>query len=105
MSIESNINSYYEELIASMAERAKGYEDEGGVWDGSDAIWQAIDDSLMFYCDQGYVLAMAVCRGYVNWYKDVSWDEITEMLYEDVSEELDYLKKNEEESEKGKDEQ
>jgi hypothetical protein len=47
----------------------------------------------MYYCDQGYVLAMAICRGYANWYKDVSWDEITEMLYEDVSEELADLQK------------
>lgn len=96
MSVESNLNVYYEELVASMAEQAKNYEDEGGVWDGSDAIWQAIDEGLMYYCDQGYVLAMAVCRGYVNWYKDVSWDEITEMLYSDVSEELEYLKKSKE---------
>lgn len=48
---------------------------------------------------------MAVCRGYIDWYREIGWDAITEMLYEDVSEELDYLKKNEQESEKEEDEQ
>jgi len=93
MSVDSNINMYYEELVASMAERAKDNLDDGGYGDESECIWQAIDDGLMYYCDQGYVLAIAVCRGYVNWYKDVSWDEITEMLYSDVSEELADLQK------------
>lgn len=105
MSIESNINSYYEELIASMSERAKDNLDDGGYGDESDCIWQAIDDSLIYYCDQGYVLAMATCRGYLNWYKDINWDEITEMLFDDVMEEIDYMKKNEQESEKEEDEQ
>ena len=59
----------------------------------------------MYYCDQGYVLAMATCRGYLNWYKDINWDEITEMLFDDVMEEIDYIKKNEQESEKDEDEQ
>lgn len=94
MATESNINSYYEEIIASMAKRAiencEGWE---GEQDESEPIWQAIDDGLMYYCDQGYVLAMAVCRGYVNWYKNISWDEITEMIYNDVVEEMEWQKK------------
>lgn len=93
MSVDNNINLYYEELVQSMAERAKDSIVPGGYEDETDAIWQAIDNSLMFYSDVGYVLAMATCRGYIEWNKDVNWDEISEMLYEDVSEELENLKK------------
>lgn len=94
MATESNINSYYEEIVASMAERAlENCEEWEGEQDESEPIWQAIDDGLMYYCDQGYVLAMAICRGYASWYKDISWDEITEMLYNDVVEEMEWQKK------------
>ena len=94
--VQSNIDSYYEEMVDSMAERAIGDMSDGGYEDEVEAIWQEIDDGLMFYCDQGYVLAMACCRGYIDWYKDVKWDEITEMLYEDVSEAYEYKKKQQE---------
>lgn len=93
--LKSNINSYYEELIASMAERVKDNLDDGGYGDEDECIWQAIDDGLIYYADQGYVLAMAICRGYISWYKDINWDEITEMLYSDVQEEINYIKENE----------
>ena len=92
---KSNINECYEELISSMAERAYDNIKDGGYGDDSECIWQAIDDELIYYADQGYVLAMAICRGYINWYKEVNWDEITEMLYSDVQEEIDYLKEKE----------
>ena len=90
MSVDSNINSYYEGIVESMAERALDNLDDGGYGDESECIWQAIDDGLMYYCDQGYVLAIAICRGYISWYKEVNWDEITEMLYDDVSEEMEH---------------
>lgn len=94
MATESNINTYYEEIVASMAERAlENCEAWEGDQDESEPIWQAIDDGLMYYCDQGYVLAMAICRGYASWYKDISWEEITEMLYNDVVEEMEWQKK------------
>ena len=96
MSVNSNINMYYEELIDSIAERAKDNIADGGYEDETEAIWQAIDDGLMYYCDQGYILAMAVCRGYISWYKEVNWDEITEMIYEDVSERMETLKEKQE---------
>lgn len=89
MSVESNINLYYEGIISSIADRVEDYRKDGGVWDGSDEMYQAIDDELIYYCDQGYILAMAVCRGYINWYKEVKWDEVYEMLYSDVQEELE----------------
>ena len=91
----SNINECYEELISSMAKRAYDNIKDGGYGDDSECIWQAIDDELIYYADQGYVLAMAICRGYISWYKEVNWDEITEMLYSDVQEEIDYLKEKE----------
>ena len=93
---KSNINECYEELISSMAERAYDNIKDGGYGDDSEFIWQAIDDELIYYADQGYVLAMAICRGYISWYKEVNWDEITEMLYSDVQEEIDYLKEKDE---------
>lgn len=90
MSVDSNINSYYEELVSSIADRAEDYKKDGGVWDGSDEVYQAIDDEMIYYCDQGYVLAMAICKGYISWYKNVQWDEVYEMLYSDVQDELEY---------------
>lgn len=93
MSVDSNINSYYEELVSNIADRVEDYKKDGGVWDGSDEVYQAIDDEMIYYCDQGYVLAMAVCRGYISWYKEVNWDEVYEMLYSDVLEELESRKK------------
>lgn len=90
---ESNINIYYEELIESIAERA--YEDmkDDDAWDSSDEIWNAIDDSLIYYTDQAYVVAHALQNGFIEWGKEPMWDEITEMIYDDVAEEIERLKK------------
>lgn len=84
MSIESNINSYYWELVASLAERAK---DSDGM-ERDDAIMQAIDDGLIYYCDQAYIVAYALEQGYVKWGGEVAWDDIYNMLYNDINEEL-----------------
>lgn len=92
---KSNISSYYEDLVASIAERAKWSIDDESYEDEADAIWQAIDDGLMFYCDQGYILAFAVCNGYISWGKPFEWDSVYEMLYGDVMDELEYLKSKE----------
>ena len=91
--VQSNINMYYEELIDSMAERAIGDMSDDNNENDEDIIWQAIDDGLMFYCDQGYILAMAVCRGYIDWCREIDWDGITEMLYDDVAEQMEWRKK------------
>lgn len=92
---KSNINSYYEDLVNSIAERAYDNIKDGGYSDDSECIWQAIDDGLMFYCDQGYILAFAVCNGYINWGKPFEWDAVYEMLYSNVVDELEYLKNKE----------
>ena len=95
MATESNINMYYEELIESLAERAYDNAKDGGYGDDDECIWQAIDDGLIYYTDQAYVVAHALQNGFIEWGKEPLWDEITEMLYSDVSEALEELKKGE----------
>lgn len=99
MATESNINTYYEELINSLAERA--YDDikdnEGDDYEyEADAISQAIDDGLIYYADQAYIIAHAFQSGLIDWGKDINWDIIWEELYNDVSEELQAIKHDKE---------
>lgn len=91
MAVESNINMYYEELIASMAERALD-NIENDV-DETDAINQAIDDGLIYYTDQAYIIAHALQNGFIKWGGEVEWDAIWEDIYADVSAELEELRK------------
>ena len=97
MATESNINMYYEELIESLAERAYDNVKDGGYGDEDECIWNAIDDGLIYYTDQAYVVAHALQNGFIEWGKEPLWEEITEMLYSDVSEELEEMKKKGEE--------
>lgn len=97
MAVESNIEMYYEELIESIAERA--YDDMKNGGDEDECIWQAIDDGLIYYCDQAYVIANALQNGFISWGKTIEWDAIIDMLYSDVSEELEELKKGDEDDE------
>lgn len=94
MAVESNINMYYEELIESLAERAFDSVQDGGYGDDDECIWQAIDDGLIYYTDQAYIVAHALQGGFISWGKTIEWDAIIDMLYSDVSE---ALKKKEEE--------
>ena len=94
MSVESNINIYYEELVESLAERAFDsiqYVDDDV--DETDLIWEAIDSGLIYYTDQAYVVAHALQEGFIEWGKEPLWDRIAEMLYDDVAEEVERLKK------------
>ena len=93
MAVESNINIYYEELIESLAERAFDSMKDGGYGDEDEFIWQAIDDGLIYYADQAYVVANALQNGFICWGKTIEWDAIIDMLYSDVSEELEEMKK------------
>lgn len=93
MSINSNINLYYEELVQSIAERAYDNMKDGGYSGDDECVWSAIDDGLMYYCDEAYVLAMALCRGVITWNNDVNWDEINDMFCQDVDEEIENIKK------------
>ena len=94
MAVESNIEMYYEELIESIVERA--YDDMKDGGDEDECIWQAIDDGLIYYCDQAYVIANALQNGFISWGKTIEWDTIIDMLYSAVSEELEAIKKGEE---------
>ena len=94
MAVESNIEMYYEELISSLAERAFDDMKDGG--DEDECIWQAIDDGLIYYADQAYVVANALQNGFISWGKTIEWDAIIDMIYSDVSEELETIKKGEE---------
>lgn len=96
MAVESNINMYYEELIESLAERAYDSMKDGGYGDEDECIWNAIDDGLIYYCDQAYVVANALQNGFISWGKTIEWDAIIDMLYSDVREELGTMKKGEE---------
>ena len=93
MAVESNIEMYYEELIECIAERA--YDDMKNGGDEDECVWQAIDDGLIYYCDQAYVVANALQNGFISWGKTIEWDAIIDMLYSDVSEESEEMKKGE----------
>ena len=94
MAVESNIEMYYEELIESLAERA--YDDMKNGGDEDECVWQAIDDGLIYYFDQAYIVANALQNGFISWGKTIEWDTIIDMLYSDVKEELGTMKKGEE---------
>lgn len=94
MAVESNIEMYYEELVNSLAERAYDSLKDGG--DEDECIWQAIDDGLIYYCDQAYVAANAVQNGFIQWNRTIEWDAVIDMLYSDVKEELGTMKKGKE---------
>lgn len=94
MSVESNINMYYEELVASIAERAAD-DIKNGV-EEDEAIMQAIDDGLMYYTDQAYIVAHTLQNGFIKWGQECEWDAIFEDLYADVSAELEELKEEKE---------
>ena len=94
MSVESNINMYYEELVASIAERAT--DDIKNDVEEDEAIMRAIDDGLMYYTDQAYIVAHALQNGFIKWGQECEWDAIFEDLYADVSAELEELKEEKE---------
>ena len=97
MATECNINMYYEELVQSLAERAYDDIKDGSYGDESECIFQAMDEGLIYYTDQAYILAHMLQGGFISWGEPISWDAITENLYEDIAEEIEELKKSEKE--------
>lgn len=91
MSTNSNINLYYEETIADLAERAKSYL-EDGTEDESEAISKAINDGLIYYADQAYIVAYYMITYCPKWGENIDWDEVYMMLYDDITEELERIK-------------
>lgn len=97
MSTESNINMYYEELVQSLAERAaENIAEWGGDPDESEPIWQALDDGLIYYADQAYIVAHMLQNGVISWGEPISWDQIIDELFDDIVSELEEIKKEKE---------
>lgn len=85
MSVESNINLYYEGLIDSIASQVGCELQQDPEADEWRLVQQAMDTRLFGMVDQAYILAHAYLEGYVT--SDSStldWDEVWEMVMEDV---------------------
>lgn len=97
---ESNINLYYEELTNDLAWRAydiiKDSKNAGENIDDYEAISQAISDGLIYYADQAYVIAKYHTSYCMNWGEQINWDELWEMLTQDITDELNILKETQE---------
>ena len=89
--VQSNINEYYWETIADLAERAKSNM-EDGTEDESEAISQAIDDGLIYYVEQAYIIAYYMITYCPKWGDNIEWEEVYMMLYDDITEELERIK-------------
>lgn len=87
MSIQSNINMYYKELVDSLKERREWVVEDDPKIEPFEAEARAMDDGLMYYVDQAYVLAEALMSGRIKWGEPVDWQNIYDMLIEDMNEE------------------
>lgn len=98
MSIQSNIETYYEEQVEFAVETAltcirDDHEDE------ETALHYAIDNAFYIYgCDHAYTIAHAYNEGLIKRGEQIDWEAIDLMIYDDVYRELqEQLKKGEEE--------
>ena len=73
----------YHDIVKDLADRAS--KEHGDI---DNKIFQAINDGLIYYEDQAYVLANALENGIVSWGHDVEWDAVDDMLYSDILDEL-----------------
>ena len=89
MSVQSNIGMYYEELVESLAERARLNHEEEPELDKRECIMRAIDEGMIYTVDQAYMLAHAVMSGYVEVSNEVDWDKVWAELEDDVYSELE----------------
>ena len=85
----------YTDIINDLAGRAYDYIKDG-TEDESEAINQAIDDGLIYYEDQGTVVAAYICTYCPKWSEPLDFEEIYMMLYDDISTELESLKEHHE---------
>ena len=85
--IKSNLDSNYEEIIGGMAWYAN--EDIRDGVEREEAIYQAIDNGLIFYADQASIVAQAILRGCIAWGENVDWEQINDMIYEDVAKKME----------------
>lgn len=91
MKTNSNINIYYEALVRDLVERAKLIDSDlkksGEEYDEYEAVNRAVSDGFIYGADEAYVVAKAMIEGIVTWGEDIVWEEVYEMLLNDVSEE------------------
>lgn len=90
MSVENNfnlnLNLYYEELISNMRERMQREEKEDPSVEHCEARARAWDEGLMYYQDQACIVAYAIMQGVIKWGEPVNWDDVYNMLCEDMEE-------------------
>lgn len=94
---QSNINEYYWETIEDLAERAKSYM-EDGTEDEGEAINQAIDNALIYYVDQAYIVSYYMITYCPRWGENLNFEEVSMMLYDDIAKELGQLNKEAQEA-------
>lgn len=79
------INEKYNEVISSLAERAKMIITENDEsFTLEDGTRQAIDDGFFYGEDEAIVLAHSYINGLVKWGEEVDWDRIYEDMFEDI---------------------
>lgn len=87
MSTKNNIDEYYNELVGHMHEcRQATAEDEPDI-EPYEAEARVLDEELAYYANQGYVLAHAIQAGYIKWGEPFEWQNIYDMLIEDMNSE------------------
>lgn len=85
--MESNITTYYEALVYSLAKTATTIHNEG-TEDRTECVSKAIDERFYKSCDMAYVLAHGFLEGYITWGKEnMPWTALGEVLWNDVYEE------------------
>lgn len=87
MSIQSNINLYYTQVVKAMKERKQAEIEEEPDIEPYEAEARALDNGLMYYVDQAYVVAQALLSGRIEWGKEVDWQDVYDMLIEDMNSE------------------
>lgn len=95
MAAESNINLYYEEQIASIAEHVMERVDEIHKEDPereidnlNDIIIEEIDTASIYYADQAYYLAKYHLNN-GNLSDSIAWTDVWDMVFNDVEAEVD----------------
>lgn len=84
----------YNSIISDLAERASDCIKDGEE-DESEAINQAIDDGLIYYEDQATILGGYIMTYCPRWGEAIDWEEVYDMLFNDISEELQNIKERE----------
>ena len=82
MTIENNINKYYEEQIENIADAVMERIGESMPLD--DIITEETDSASYYYCDQAYYLAKYHTTNCANANGSIDWLDVWQMVYDDV---------------------